>query len=269
MITEPILQIKNLDAGIGKQTILKNINIDVHQGELLALVGPNGCGKTTLIKTIASFLPCVNGNIFLNGKEISSLKKDEKARQLAVIFQSQGSVWPFSVRDFILQGRFPHYGWFGFPQKKDERIADKVLFDAGLEPFQDRLVSELSGGEYQRVLIARALAQETSFFLLDEPVSYLDIKYQIAVMDLIRQSVENGIAAMVSLHDLNLAALYADRVALIAEGTVIAIGSVQEVFTKELLERAFHFSIPVGTHPLNKNIPEIFYPLRTSLPLSN
>jgi iron complex transport system ATP-binding protein len=259
-----ILKIKNVEAGIGKQTILKNINLEIYKGELLALVGSNGSGKTTLIKTAAAFLPCIKGNIFLHGKKISSFQKDEKARQLAVIFQTQVISWPFTVKEFIMQGRFAHNGWFGISNKHDEAIADKVICDSELDSFKNRLVSELSGGEFQRVLIARALVQEATLFLLDEPVSYLDIKYQIAIMNLIRQSVDKGIAAMVSLHDLNLAALYADRIALIAEGTIIALGTPQEVFTKELLERTFHFSVPVGTHPLNKNIPEIFFPLRNS-----
>jgi iron complex transport system ATP-binding protein len=179
-----------------------------------------------------------------------------------VIFQTQGISWPFSVKECILQGRFAHQGWFGIPNKLDESIAEKAIHDAELDSFKDRLVSELSGGEYQRVLVARAMAQEAPLFLLDEPVSYLDVKHQLGVMDLIRRSVDNGISAMVSLHDLNLAALYADRIALIAEGTIIALGTPKEVFTKELLERAFGFSIPVGTHPLDANIPEIFFPLR-------
>ncbi|MDR2901198.1 MAG: ABC transporter ATP-binding protein [Treponema sp.] len=264
MNTKPILTVDHLDAGIGKKTILQNINLEIRPGELLAIVGPNGSGKTTLIKTIASFLPRISGNIFLHGKEISSLKKTEKAKQLAVIFQSQGLPWPFSVKDFILQGRFPHHGWFGVPQKSDERIAEKAIRDAGLESLQDRLVSELSGGEYQRVLIARALAQEAQLFLFDEPVSYLDVKYQLAVMDLIRHSVDGGIAAMISLHDVNIAALYADRIALIANGSIVALGTPQEVFTKELLAQTFDFSVPVGTHPLDASIPEIFYPLRKS-----
>jgi iron complex transport system ATP-binding protein len=262
MSTESILKIENLEAGINKRTILKNINIEIRKGELLALIGPNGSGKTTLIKTAASFLPRMNGNIFLNGKNISSYKKNEKARQLAVIFQTQGNPWPFTVKEFILQGRYSYHGYFGIPNKHDEHIADKVMYDAGLDAFKDRLVSELSGGEYQRVLIARAMAQEAKLFLMDEPVSYLDIKYQLAVMDLIRRSVDNGIAAMVSLHDVNLASLYADRIALIAEGMIIAIGTPQEVLTPELLERAFDFAVPVGTHPHDETIPEIFFPLR-------
>lgn len=262
MNTQSLLRIENLEAGIRKKTILKNINLELHAGELLALIGPNGSGKTTLIKTAASFLPRIEGKIFLCGKNISSYSKHEKARQLAVIFQGQGAAWPFSVKEFILQGRFPHHGWFGIPNKHDNDIADSVLHDAGLDSFKDRLVSELSGGEYQRVLIARAMAQQAPLFLLDEPVSYLDVKYQLAIMDLIRHSVDKGIAAMVSLHDLNLAALYADRIALIAEGTIIALGTPAEVLTKDFLKRAFDFSIPLGTHRWNESIPEIFYPLR-------
>jgi iron complex transport system ATP-binding protein len=265
MNAKPILKIENLTAGIKKKIILRNINLELHQGELLALVGANGSGKTTLIKTAASFLPRLNGNIFLNEKDILSYKKKEKAQQLAVIFQSQGISWPFTVKEFILQGRYPHQGWFGVLNKNDERITNKIISETGLDLFKDRLVSELSGGEYQRVLIARAMAQEAQLFLLDEPVSYLDLKYQIAVMDLIRQSVDNGIATMVSLHDLNLASLYADRIALIAEGTIIALGTPQEVLTPVLLERAFDFSIPVETHRLDKSIPEIFFPPRKNM----
>ncbi len=190
MNAESILKIENLDAGIKKRVILKNINIDVRSGELLALVGPNGSGKTTLIKTAASFLPRLKGNIFLRGKEISSFGKNEKAKNLAVIFQAQGIVWPFTVKEFILQGRFPHHGWFGIVTKHNECIAEQVMHDAGLDLFKDRLVSELSGGEYQRVLIARAIVQQAPLFLLDEPVSYLDVKHQLAVMDLIRLTRE-------------------------------------------------------------------------------
>jgi iron complex transport system ATP-binding protein len=259
-----LLKIENLEAGIKKKTILKNVNLELHKGELLALVGPNGSGKTTLIKTAASFLPRIKGTVLLNGKDISSYKKNEKAQQLALVFQNQGNPWPFSVKEFILQGRYSYHGYFGIQNKYDEMIAENIMRDAELISFKDRLVSELSGGEYQRVLIARAMAQEAPVFLLDEPVSYLDLKYQIAVMDLVRRSVDKGKAAMLSLHDLNLAALYADRIALIAEGTIIALGSAREVLTSELLARAFEFPVPVGTHPLDENIPEIFYPLRKS-----
>ncbi|QQO07476.1 ABC transporter ATP-binding protein [Breznakiella homolactica] len=257
----PALEIRNLSVGYKNKTVLRDISFSLFPGELVALVGPNGAGKTSLLKTIAGFVAPLSGDIFVSGTSLEGMGKRARARKMAFLFQGASLSWPFTAEELIAQGRFPHRGWFGGEGPRDRRALETAMKESEIGDLAGRNTLELSGGELQRVLIARAIAQEADVFLLDEPVSHLDPRYETAVMKLLRRLTGRDRTALVSLHDLNLAAQYADRVALIASGELLAIGPPAAVLREDLLERAFEFPVRVGAHPDNASVPLVYQPL--------
>ena len=240
-----LLELENITAGyrgnrgvMDKQT-LRNINLVVHEGELLVLAGPNGSGKTTLLKTAGGVLPPLEGRVAINGREINLLKPRERAALTAFLFQLRDSPWPFTVRETIAQGRFARHGWLGAETRNDRDEINAAMEKADITGLSERPVTELSGGELQRVYIARCIAQGASFLLLDEPENNLDPKYAYMILSLISNTVREGRGAIVSLHDLRLASRFAHRIALIGNGTITAIGSPAEVLTEEILSRVY------------------------------
>jgi iron complex transport system ATP-binding protein len=243
----PRLELTNLAVGFKTGPVLAGISLTVHAGELLVLAGPNGSGKTTLLKTIGGLIKPLDGRILLDGKDTALLTKREKAGQIGLLFQGTSPAWPFTVEEIIRQGRFPYRGIFGAEQSRDREAVDRAVSAAGLSGFEGRPVTELSGGEFQRVLIARAMAQEAKLLLLDEPANTLDPKYRLMVMTLIRSMTRSGsgTSAVVSLHDLNLARRYADRIILVADGKIAALGPPAEVLEEATVTRVF--DLPPGS----------------------
>ena len=222
---------------------LRNVDISVREGELLVLAGPNGSGKTTLLKTAGGLLPPLEGKVIINGKEIGALKSRERAALTAMLFQVRDTPWPFTVRETVAQGRFARHGWLGAESKEDRDAVHSALEKAGLGSLADRPITELSGGEVQRVYIARSIAQGAAFLLLDEPENNLDPKYAYMVLALIETLVREGRGAIVSLHDLRLASRFACRVALLSpEGIICAIGPPAEVLREDALSEVFDIS---------------------------
>jgi iron complex transport system ATP-binding protein len=244
----PALTVEDLSVGFkSKQRgspVLAGLNFALNPGELLVLAGPNGGGKTTLLKTLGGYLPPLSGKVRIGNRDLGELGKREKAVALSFLFQGQTALWPFSVEEFINQGRFPHRGIFASEEPADKDASARAIRAAGLSGYETRLVTELSGGEFQRVLIARAMTQEAPIILMDEPINNLDPKYQFIVMDLIRSLADSGLSILMSLHDLTLAAAYADRVALAAAGRLVALGRPEEVLREETLTAVFE--IPPG-----------------------
>jgi iron complex transport system ATP-binding protein len=241
----PRLELENLTVGFKSKPVLAGISLAIAAGELLVLAGPNGSGKTTLLKTIGGLLKPLEGRILLDGRDTASLSKREKAGRISLLFQGTGPSWPFTVKEIVAQGRFPYRGVFGAEHPRDQAAVSRAITAAGLWGFEDHPVTELSGGEFQRVLIARAMAQEAGLLLLDEPATALDPKYRFMVMTLIRSMTEAGAGALVSLHDLTLARLYADRVVLIGDGKIAALGKPPEV----LREAARVLDLPPDVSP--------------------
>ena len=234
-----ILELRGVSAGYCGKPALGGIDLSVREGELLVLAGPNGSGKTTLLKTAAGLLAPLAGSVTINGKEIHRLKHRERAELTAFLFQSRESPWPFTVRETIAQGRFARKGWLGAESREDREAVEAALEKADLTALAERPVTELSGGELQRVYIARCIAQGAAFLLLDEPENNLDPKYAWMILTLLESLVREGRGAVVSLHDLRLASRFAHRVALFADGKMHALGTPAEVLTEENLSRVY------------------------------
>jgi iron complex transport system ATP-binding protein len=244
------LETTALTLGYNGRSVLHDLQLAVCPGSVLALAGPNGAGKTTLLRALARLLRPQHGAVLLDGRDVWSLSERETARNLGLVPQNEHSDWPLTVEEVVTLGRASHRGWFKPFSTDDRHAVDSALAQTGLVELRERNVNELSGGERQRVLIARALAQQPQSILLDEPTAHLDLRYQGAVLGLVRRLAhERGLALVMSLHDLNLVALYADRVALIADGGIAAEGSPEAVLTAAHLERAYGVPVTIGRHP--------------------
>ncbi len=247
-----MLQVENLSVSYGAREVLREISLQVHTGEILALIGPNGAGKSTLIKAASGILKPRTGRVLCEGEEISKLPDHLRARRLAVVPQAKPEGGAFTVAQTVMLGRTAYLGWLGKPGERDERSVAHALRMTGLTDFAERHVAELSGGEQQRVLVARALAQATRTMLLDEPTNHLDLQHQASLLKLIRMLAgECELAVLVALHDLNLVSLFADRVALLVGGRLTHLGTPSEVLTEEILQAAYHAPVRVRENPEN------------------
>ncbi len=245
-----MLKIQNLSVFYGQREILHNVNLDVASGEVLALIGPNGAGKSTLIRATSGVIPIASGGVRTNGDEFHSLTPMQRAKFLAVVPQAVSLPPAFTARETVLMGRTPYLGFLGQTSTLDEQIARSALERVHALELADRRVGELSGGEAQRVLLARALCQSTPILLLDEPTAHLDLQYQVSLLDLVCDLAHHDhLAVLIALHDLNLAARYADRVALMVAGEITAIGTPREVLTPELISQAYCLPVQVVKHP--------------------
>jgi iron complex transport system ATP-binding protein len=232
------------------RTVLRGISLDVHAGEVLALIGPNGVGKSTLLRACGGTLRPIGGRVLIDGQDVQRLRVEERARLIAVVPQAIRLPETFSVSETVLMGRTPYLGWLGRESEADRSAVQAALERTCTVDLAARLIGELSGGEQQRVLIARALAQSARTLLLDEPTAHLDLKHQASVLSLVGDLAHaENYAVLIALHDLNLAAQYADRVALLSNGTVAASGTPEEVLTEENLSPAYGLRITVYEHP--------------------
>ncbi|GAA2211701.1 heme ABC transporter ATP-binding protein [Nonomuraea monospora] len=239
--------VRGVRFGYGKAEVLCGVDLDVRAGEVLALVGPNGSGKSTLLSVLAGDERPASGTVHLDGRPVSGWTAREQALRRAVLPQQPGLSFPFTVGEVVMMGRAP---WARTPQERyDEEIVEAELERTATAGFRARPFQELSGGERARVSLARVLAQRAPLVLLDEPTAALDIRHQEAVLSIARERAAVGDAVVVVLHDLALAAAYADRVAVLSEGVVAACGAPSEVFTDELLSDVYRHAIEVIPHP--------------------
>ena len=244
------MKIQNLFVNYATRPILKNINLEINKGQLLALLGPNGSGKSTLLRAISGILPAGKGSIRLNGKPLSDFKATERARWISVVPQNAILPPAYTAWETVLLGRTPYINFLGQISNRDEIIARAALEKVDALPLKDRCMGQLSGGEQQRVLLARALAQSTPILLLDEPTTYLDLQHQMGLLNLVTKLVrDEALTVVIALHDLNLAARYADRVALLVEGQIKAEGTVKEVLRADVITEAYSWQVQVIDHP--------------------
>jgi iron complex transport system ATP-binding protein len=232
--------------------VLKNVSLDVPPGRVTALIGPNGAGKTTLIRAISGVVHPSTGTVTYESADLLAMPSMQRARILAVVPQSAALPPAFTVRETVLLGRTPYLNFLGQLSADDEAVARRALERVRALDLAERRVGELSGGEAQRVLLARALCQTTPVLLLDEPTAHLDLQYQVSLLDLVRGLArEDGLAVLLAIHDLNLAARVADRVALLVEGRVVASGTPGEVLTPGAISSAYGWPVSVIEHPFH------------------
>lgn len=245
------LKLDKLSCGYPSRTVLQNVTLIAEPGKMLVLLGANGAGKTTLFRTISGQLSPLSGTIHLGQHQLSSLSHRERVREMAVMPQSESRDWPLSVEEAVRLGRAPHRGWLFPLTSNDYQIVEQALQRTSLIELRNRPISELSGGEWRRVILARALAQEAQVLVLDEPTAGLDLKYQQEVLHLIQSIThEQQLTTILSLHDLNLAALFADEIALLADGGLLAVGSPEEVLSEEFIEQTFGIDVRILEHPV-------------------
>ena len=231
--------------------VLRQVSLEVGPGEVLGILGPNGSGKTTLLSAISGALRPWAGEISLNGQSLPSMSRLALARQLAVVPQNPSLPPAFTALEIALMGRYPHLGFLRFEGERDLALAWEALERTGLGRLAQRQVGQLSGGERQRLVIARALAQAPQLLLLDEPLAHLDLQYQMEAMALVQDLARRGLSTIVAIHDLTQAARFCQRLALLKDGSVRALGPPEEVLTPENIEAAFGVEALVYPHLLS------------------
>lgn len=249
------IETKALEALLNGNHILKGIDLEIGDRELVGVIGPNGSGKSTLLKCIYRVLKPSGGAVYLDGKELDSYAYKESARRLAVVAQHNYYNFEFCVQDVVLMGRAPHKRALDRDNAEDYKIVAEALETVGMAGFAQRSFSTLSGGEQQRVILARALAQQTPCLILDEPTNHLDIKYQLQLMDLVRGLDRTVIAAV---HDLNIAAMYCDRLYAVKGGRILGTGSPRELLTPDFIREVYEVRARVMDDPDGLHI--LFHP---------
>jgi len=243
-----MLEVQSLKVVYGARPVLKGLSFQVSTGTILGVIGPNGAGKTTLIRAISGVAPLSDGSIQANGLDLLTLSPGDRARQVAVVPQARQLPPAFSGWDLVLLGRTPHLNWLGHITRHDEERVQLALERARALDLAGRRVGELSGGEQQRLLLARALAQEAPILLLDEPTAHLDLQYQIGLLDQVAELASQfGLTVVVALHDLNLVSRYADQVALLVDGELQAFGAPECVLQPDLLAQVYGLPLQVLT----------------------
>ncbi len=244
------IKTENLDIAYSDTTIVQNLNLEIAEGKITTIIGPNGCGKSTVLKTIGRIIKPKNGFVYLNGADIKRLKTGEIAQKMAILPQSPKAPEGITVRELVSYGRFPYQTGFGRLRKEEWKIVDWALQETKLCDLKEAKVDLLSGGQRQRVWIAMALAQQTSLILLDEPTTYLDLAYQLEILELLyRLNRKQSCTIVMVLHDLNLAARFSDYMIALNDGKIVAHGMAEEVMTTEVLLETFHIHANILKDP--------------------
>jgi len=253
-----MLKIDSLTVAYGDKIVLEDISIEVRPGEILALIGPNGAGKSTLIRAASGVVPIASGQVSVDGRDLNGMPHSQLAKILAVVPQARQLGGAFSVWQAVMMGRTPYLNWLGQESESDKVAVRQALEQTCLEAFADRQIAKLSGGEQQRVLLARALSQNTPVMLLDEPTNHLDLQHQTNLLSLVRNlAKQKQLAVLMALHDLNMVSFYADKVALIVNGKLKCLGTPAEVIRTENISAAYRTPVEVVPHPVT-GAPIIF-----------
>lgn len=246
------IETKDLNISYGNLDIVKDLNLSIPKGKITTIIGSNGCGKSTILKTIARILQPKSGSIYINGKDINTQKTKDIAKVMAVLPQSPQAPSGLTVEELIAYGRFPHQKGFGKLKKEDNDIINWALEVTGISEFRDRSIEALSGGQRQRAWIAMALAQETDILVLDEPTTYLDLAHQLEVLKLLEDlNKKQGTTIVMVIHELNNAARFADHMIGVKKGQIICQGSAYDVMTKENLKELFNIDAEIVNDPRN------------------
>lgn len=241
-----MIDIENLEVTLSKKVIVDGVTIDVSRGEFVGIIGPNGSGKSTLLKTVYRVLKASEGTVMVDGTDIRDMTLKQSALKMSVVTQHNYYNFDFKAKDVVLMGRSPHKRNMEMDNAEDIRIVDEALERVGMTDFADRNFYTLSGGEQQRIVLARALAQQTPCMILDEPTNHLDVKYQLQLMDVVGCL---GITVLAALHDLNIAAAYCDRLYLMKDGRIAYHGTPEEVLTEKNILEVYGVEATVSISP--------------------
>ena len=237
-----MIELKDLNAFYGEKKVLDNISMSFPAGKVTVILGPNGSGKTTLIKATLGLIQRKSGEILIDGKDIADMELKEIARKVAYLSQSR-NIPSITAERMVLHGRFPHLGWPRHYTKNDHEIVSESMRRTGCEKLKRRIMSDLSGGERQKVYLAMALAQDTDTIFMDEPTTYLDPEHQLSVMERAKSLTDSGKTVIMVLHDLSLALRTADEIAIMKDGSVLMTGTPDEIYGSGILEEVFHVRI--------------------------
>jgi len=250
------IRVENLGFSYGDKRIFEDIDLHVEKKQFVGLIGPNGCGKSTLLKNVYRLYHPEMGDIRIDGKDVNSIKHKAFAKKMAVVFQEGNHQFDFSVKEIVTMGRFAHKKLMENESKNDHRIVSGAIERVGLSGFEDRCFLSLSGGEKQRVLIARALAQQSEIIVLDEPTNHLDIKYQLQVMEIIKSL---NITTFTAVHDFNIAAQYCDYIYVMKDGQIHSAGTPEKTLTEAMFNEVFGVKSLIQNNPCTKKLHVSFF----------
>jgi iron complex transport system ATP-binding protein len=251
-----IIETQNVFFAYNTKLVLQDISFNLKQGEFLGIIGPNGAGKSTILRLIFGFLKPTRGMITIFGETITHIEPRQIAKKIAFVPQETHFALNFTVEDIVMMGRYPYLRAFQKENKIDYEARDHALEYTNVQSFRKRMINSLSSGERQRVVLARALAQEPTILILDEPTSHLDLHHQYAIMELLKKLNKEGMSIIVVNHDLNLASLYCERLILMHQGKVFKQGSPGELITERTLKEVYQTEVKVMKHPY-KDVPHI------------
>ncbi|NHI94968.1 MAG: ABC transporter ATP-binding protein [Candidatus Lokiarchaeota archaeon] len=248
------LRCKNITFKFGIRPILDDISIQFGKGHLYGILGPNGSGKTTLIKILSGVLKPSHGKVFINEKNMKNISIGDRAKELAVVNQSNPLQFDFTVSEIVKMGRYVHVNKFLREPDNEKIIINDILNEFNLCNLRDRNFNHLSGGEQQKVIIARSVAQQSKIILLDEPTTHLDINYEIELMEKLKQYVDDGLIIIIVLHNLNLAAQFCDKIILLNQNNITAFGNPEDVITKENIKKVYNVDVLIKKNPISNSI---------------
>lgn len=252
-----MLTVDSLCVSYKTKLILKNISFTIKPGEVLGVIGPNGVGKSTLVRALSGVIPIQGGHILIDGEDITSMQPAQKSNLIAVVPQASQLPQEFTAWQLVLLGRTPHLNWWGSLSEQDIEITHQAMERTNTLDLADRKIGEISGGEQQRIMLARALAQSTPVLMLDEPTAHLDLQYQISLLSQVHElALQDHLCVLITMHDLNLVARYTDRVALLVNEELRAIGTPEKILTSDLLSEAYQIEVQVF-HDTQFNLPVI------------
>lgn len=231
-----ILEVKNLSFSYGDKKVLEDISFSIDFGEKVIIIGPNGCGKTTLLRIISGYLKADRGEIILDGKNLHAYDNKSRAKILSMMYQENRSAFDFKVKEVVEMGRYPYLRWDAKLSKQDKDAVEEAIALMNLEKLREQSILKISGGEKARVMAAKTFAQEPRLMLMDEPVSAMDIKQEFHLMNIVKKSKTSY---AIVLHDLNLAGAFADKIVLMKKGRIISIGTAKEVLTEENIKKVY------------------------------
>lgn len=257
-----MISASNLKVGYEDKVIIENLNLEINKGEVVSIIGPNGCGKSTLLKSLSRMIKPLSGEVFLEGKRIKDLKGKLIAQKVCLLSQHNNAPMDLTVEELVYFGRIPHKKWFETKTNNDKEIVDWAIENTGLSKYKKTPIGALSGGERQRAYIAQALCQKPDILLLDEPTTYLDISYQLELMELVREINEKfKITIVMVLHELNQASKYSDRLIIMKDGQIISDGRPNDVVNKDVIKKVYKIECDIDNDP-QSNKPRI-HPIKT------